>query len=501
MKHTAAAFSFARLRRIAGLAVTAALIAAVPAAASAEGKIARAGRVSIGGFLGGFLMPDNSGLGNAFFSDDVPQSGLGLGVRLGYAIVDNLDVEGEFHLTPTTLPHPPEASALVMSARLLARYTLVDDIVVKPFVTAGIGQLMMSTSKEFVKSFDVDNAYLFGAGFLYDASYRLALRLDARWIGSDVRPNDDGTLAHNFEFTVGVQYAFGGAPEDTDGDGIPNDADKCPDKAEDKDGFEDDDGCPEIDNDGDGVVDSADRCPAESEDKDGFEDDDGCPDLDNDKDGIPDAKDKCPNEAEDKDGFQDDDGCPDADNDNDGIPDAKDKCPNKAEDKDGFQDDDGCPDLDNDGDGIPDAKDKCPNEAETPNGFQDDDGCADQMAPHIAPLFQAPVYLKFRGAKLDKKAAATLEKLLELLLEFEAIKLEIHVHTGGSNAEKEKALAQTRGEAIRQFFTDAGIDGGRFIIMAHGNEKPISSKKGKKGAAENERVEFRVHTPPPRPNR
>ncbi len=35
------------------------------------------------------------------------------------------------------------------------------------------------------------------------------------------------------------------------------------------------------------------------EDFDGFQDDDGCPDIDNDRDGIPDSLDQCPNEAED----------------------------------------------------------------------------------------------------------------------------------------------------------------------------------------------------------
>ena len=44
---------------------------------------------------------------------------------------------------------------------------------------------------------------------------------------------------------------------------------------------------------------------------DGFQDEDGCPDLDNDGDGIPDDKDKCPNEAEVFNGVEDDDGCPD----------------------------------------------------------------------------------------------------------------------------------------------------------------------------------------------
>ncbi|MEN9579942.1 MAG: hypothetical protein RJA70_2951, partial [Pseudomonadota bacterium] len=47
------------------------------------------------------------------------------------------------------------------------------------------------------------------------------------------------------------------------------------------------------------------------EDKDGFEDEDGCPDPDNDKDRILDVKDKCPNDPEVYNGFEDEDGCPD----------------------------------------------------------------------------------------------------------------------------------------------------------------------------------------------
>jgi outer membrane protein OmpA-like peptidoglycan-associated protein len=83
---------------------------------------------------------------------------------------------------------------------------------------------------------------------------------------------------------------------DRDEDGIPDAADRCPTEPEDKDGFEDDDGCPDPDNDLDGVLDTVDRCPTEPEDKDGFEDDDGCPDPDNDQDGVADAVDKCPTE-------------------------------------------------------------------------------------------------------------------------------------------------------------------------------------------------------------
>ncbi|MBN1984083.1 MAG: right-handed parallel beta-helix repeat-containing protein [Chitinivibrionales bacterium] len=98
------------------------------------------------------------------------------------------------------------------------------------------------------------------------------------------------------------------------------------------------------DSDDDGIADDEDKCPDMAEDKDGFEDDDGCPDYDNDKDGISDGKDGCPDQAEDFDGFKDQDGCPDTDNDEDGILDTLDGCPNQPESVNGFKDDDGCPD-------------------------------------------------------------------------------------------------------------------------------------------------------------
>jgi len=115
------------------------------------------------------------------------------------------------------------------------------------------------------------------------------------------------TFAPTAERLVGSRRAAG----DSDHDGIPNDVDKCPDEPEDKDGFEDEDGCPDWDNDGDGISDAKDKCPNVAEDRDGFEDDDGCPDLDNDKDGILDRFDHCPNEPETINGIDDEDGCPD----------------------------------------------------------------------------------------------------------------------------------------------------------------------------------------------
>jgi len=193
----------------------------------------------------------------------------------------------------------------------------------------------------------------------------------------------NGVGAPSFRGFVGVLYVH--ESHDRDGDGILDEQDQCPTAAEDFDGYQDSDGCPDPDNDGDGILDVNDKCPDQAEDFDGFEDTDGCPDVDNDKDGIPDDVDHCPNQPETRNGYKDEDGCPDeADQDGDGIPDARDKCPMEAEDTDGFEDEDGCPDLDNDKDGIPDDQDECLNEPENYNGFEDTDGCPDETPAEAA---------------------------------------------------------------------------------------------------------------------
>jgi OOP family OmpA-OmpF porin len=112
---------------------------------------------------------------------------------------------------------------------------------------------------------------------------------------------------------------FKGCP-DTDGDGIPDNEDACPNDP----GPKETQGCPiSKDSDGDGIPDDIDRCPLDAEDFDGFQDEDGCPDPDNDGDGIVDKVDACPNAP----GPIENRGCPVVDRDGDGIPDADDKCP------------------------------------------------------------------------------------------------------------------------------------------------------------------------------
>ena len=65
-----------------------------------------------------------------------------------------------------------------------------------------------------------------------------------------------------------------GCPEkDRDGDGFLDSVDKCPDDP----GVEPD-GCPIPDTDGDGILDPEDKCPTVPETKNGYQDEDGCPD-------------------------------------------------------------------------------------------------------------------------------------------------------------------------------------------------------------------------------
>ncbi len=75
-------------------------------------------------------------------------------------------------------------------------------------------------------------------------------------------------------------FAFGYSPRvhDQDGDGIPDSKDQCVHLAEDKDGFQDEDGCPDDDNDGDLILDEDDRCPMEPAEMGRDEDEDGCTD-------------------------------------------------------------------------------------------------------------------------------------------------------------------------------------------------------------------------------
>lgn len=244
------------------------------------------------------------------------------------------------------------------------------------------------------------------------------------------------------------------------------------------------------DQDGDGILDNVDRCPRDPEDKDSFEDEDGCPEPDNDKDGIPDKADKCPNEPEDKDSFEDEDGCPDPDNDKDGILDTTDKCPNDAEDKDGFEDEDGCPDPDNDKDTILDAADKCPNEHGVPP-----DGCPKKYNLVVVTdkkiELKQTVYFDTNRATIKRVSNALLDDVALALRDHGKLVVEIQGHTDSQGKDSfNLKLSQRRADAVRLYLVKKGIDAARMVAKGYGEDVPIADNRTATGRSQNRRVEF-----------
>ena len=297
-----------------------------------------------------------------------------------------------------------------------------------------------------------------------------------------------------YRLLIGVGWVP--ADRDGDGDGLPDRADRCPTEAEDADGFEDADGCPDPDNDGDGVPDGMDRCAEALEDPDGHEDGDGCPDPDNDADDVPDTRDGCPMEAEDGDGFEDADGCPDPDNDGDGVAYVDDRGPGEPEDRDGVEDADGCPDSDNDGDGLLDGPDACPEEPEDRDGFEDDDGCPDPD-PTTATRRGDRILLP-RPLRFSPGEAALLDASLPLLAEVATViarhpevrRVRIEVHTAPSGRPAEDlALSRRRASSVLRHLVERGVDPSLVMAVGVGSDRPPDPALG---GPPHERVELQV---------
>jgi len=443
--------------------------------------------VEIGGTAGihVFSQVNELGVNDVSPADSERNSAL-FGLRLGVFFTPMFGIEGEFGVVPSESRRDVfDVWNLTYRAQVVAQFrTKNPQVKLIPFVFLGGGAFSIVSNggsqhdSQIAK--DTDAMLYLGAGLKYRVDNGWGLRLDARLL---FPPSSKSTsFTEDFETLLSIYKEWGRAK---------------PEKA-----------APPVDNDPDhdGIVGDADKCPTEPEDKDGFQDADGCPDPDNDNDGIPDTADKCPNEPEDKDGFQDADGCPDPDNDGDGIPDAVDKCPMEPEDKDGFQDEDGCPDPDNDGDGIPDVSDKCPNDPETKNGYQDADGCPDEIPAKLKQFTGVIQGINFKvsDAALQPTSNATLDKAVAVLKEFGDLKLEIQGHTDdqplkakGKYADNQ-ALSQARAESVKAYFVAKGINESRLIAKGYGDTVPIDDPKGLKGGkldaarAKNRRVEFKL---------
>jgi len=276
-------------------------------------------------------------------------------------------------------------------------------------------------------------------------------------------------LAKHFQHTVALAIKFGG--KDTDGDGVYDKDDACPEVP----GLEAFNGCP--DSDGDGIEDAKDDCPNEA----GLAEFNGCPDSDG--DGVPDNQDACPTVA----GLKTLAGCPDADG--DGVADKDDECPNQA----GPAANKGCPWPDTDGDGVLDKDDKCPNEA----GTVANNGCP-EVKPTEAVMKQLNEYARTilfdtGKATFKKESLQTLESMNAIFKEYPKADFAIEGYTDSVGSDKSnQLLSERRANAVRDWLIANGIDKDRLTAKGFGEENPIDSNKTAAGRANNRRVEVKL---------
>lgn len=295
------------------------------------------------------------------------------------------------------------------------------------------------------------------------------------WFNDNLGFNVQSTYKHAFEdylpmhfqHTAGILIKFGG--KDSDGDGIYDKDDKCPDVP----GLAIFDGCP--DSDGDGIPDAEDECPYEA----GLPEFNGCPDTDG--DGVPDKDDKCPTVP----GLKEFDGCPDTDG--DGIPDNLDKCPEVA----GPKANDGCPWPDRDGDGVPDKDDQCPDVA----GPASNQGCPEVTEEVKKTLNDYAKTILFDTGKSSIKSESekVLKDIIAIINEYPTAKFSIEGHTDsvGSAANNLK-LSKERAASVMQYLIQNGVGSSRLSSEGFGQDKPIASNKTAAGRTVNRRVEINL---------
>ena len=295
---------------------------------------------------------------------------------------------------------------------------------------------------------------------------------------------------------AGLTFKFGG--KDTDGDGIYDKDDACPEVAglkqfngcpdTDGDGIADkDDACPDVagpastkgcpDTDGDGIIDSEDECV----DVKGTKIMKGCPDADG--DGVADKDDECPTVK----GAKENKGCPWPDTDGDGVADKDDKCPKEA----GPRDNQGCPWPDTDGDSVLDKDDKCPDV----KGTVANNGCPEVSDETMKKLNAYAKTILFDTGKFyfQKQTFPVLEAITAILKEYPTAKFSIEGHTDNvGKADFNQKLSDGRANAVKQYLIDSGIDPFRLTSKGFGMDNPIDTNKTAKGRANNRRVEVKL---------
>ncbi len=294
------------------------------------------------------------------------------------------------------------------------------------------------------------------------------------WLAENIALNFQSVYKHAFEdeygikhfqHSIGVAFKFGG--KDTDGDGIFDKDDECPETP----GLPEFNGCP--DTDGDGIEDRNDACPNTP----GLAEFNGCPDTDG--DGIADPQDACPTVP----GLASLNGCPDADG--DGITDAEDGCPNEA----GPRSNNGCPYQDRDGDGVLDKDDQCP---DVP-GTVANNGCPEVTVEIIQQLNDYSKTILFDTGKstIRQESYAVLQNIADIMKEYPNANFVIEGHTDSVGREStNQTLSDNRASSVRDYLTTIGMSGSRLTSVGYGESRPIATNATKAGRQQNRRVEI-----------
>ena len=264
--------------------------------------------------------------------------------------------------------------------------------------------------------------------------------------------------------------SMGGCP-DADRDGVADGEDLCPEVV----GLKDLKGCPDTDEDG--IADKDDECPSEK----GLKEYAGCPTRDIDGDGIEDKIDKCPKQK----GSKENEGCPDVDKDGDGVVDREDLCP----DVKGLARFEGCPDTD--GDGIVDDKDKCPTLA----GVSFLQGCPEIKQEDKQTLKEALYGVDFEvgSAKIKPASYPILDNVVDIMKKYPEYTMSIAGHTDNQGKEAtNKKLSEARAKACYDYFVSKSIQAIRMSYVGNGSSVPIAENKTAAGRMKNRRVEFQL---------
>ena len=314
-------------------------------------------------------------------------------------------------------------------------------------------------------SFDSNSEGMLTVGVGFNTWFNDAVGLSFQ---TGTNKNFTDEVRSHYQSSLGVVVKFGG--KDTDGDGIYDKYDQCPEVA----GLKEFNGCP--DSDGDGIKDSDDACPEVA----GLASMNGCPDTDG--DGIADKDDMCPNEK----GTKANKGC--ADTDGDGVVDKDDKCSTVA----GPVANGGCPWPDADGDGVLDKDDKCPNEA----GTGSNSGCTEVISQAAeAVLRELPKFILFNTGKSTFKSGVTekLDAIIDVMNTNPNANFVIEGHTDSTgSANVNSRISKARAMAVRDYLVKKGIATTRLDAQGFGEGQPIASNDTAEGREQNRRVVVKV---------